>query len=153
MIPLCHPPSSRQLSLAKKMNVPVVIHSRDAFDDTLHCLDEGGWHKGIIHCYSYGLAEAGKFLDRGWYIAFGGSTTYTKKNLMEQMHSLLNFVPPDRILLETDSPYLCPVPLRGRQNSPLNIHFTYEFIASHRGVDVETLCRQVDENISRLFRI
>ncbi len=142
-----------QLEIAKRMSLPVIIHSRDAFPETLSCLDEAGWHNGIIHCYSYGINEARKFLDRGWYIAFGGGTTYTKKSRMEEMARLLNFVPSDRILLETDAPYLSPVPLRGKINTPLNIPHTYRFIADQRGISVDELCSMVDENISRLFAL
>ena len=142
-----------QLEIAKRMSLPVIIHSRDAFSETLSCLDEAGWHNGIIHCYSYGIDEARKFLDRGWYIAFGGGTTYTKKSRMEEMARLLNFVSSDRILLETDAPYLSPVPLRGKINTPLNIPHTYRFIADQRGISVDELCSMVDENISRLFAL
>jgi len=142
-----------QIDLARSLNLPVIIHSRDAFADTLSCIDEAGYHNGIIHCYSYGIDEARQFLDRGWYIALGGAVTFTKKSKMEGMHQLLNFIPDDRILLETDAPYLSPVPLRGQKNTPLNICHTYEFIASHRGVSVEELSADVDENVRRLFKL
>ena len=68
-----------QLELAKKLNLPVIVHSRDGFDDTYDCIKNVGYNNGIIHCYSYGIEEARKFLDLGWYIAFGGGVTYTKK--------------------------------------------------------------------------
>lgn len=142
-----------QLELAKKMDLPVVVHSRDAFSETVECLDECDFHNGIIHCYSYGLDEAKQFLDRGWYLAFGGGATYTKKSKMEAMHELLNYVPEDRFLMETDAPYLAPVPVRGTPNSPLNIHYSYEFVASHRSITVEKLCQMVDGNIKKLFGI
>ena len=142
-----------QIDLARSLNLPVIVHSRDAFSDTLACIDEAGYHNGIIHCYSYGIDEAREFLNRGWYIALGGAVTYTKKSKIEEMHELLNFIPRDRILLETDAPYLSPVPLRGQKNTPLNIRHTYEFIASHRGVSVEELSADVDENVRRLFKL
>lgn len=142
-----------QVGLAKKLNLPVIVHSRDAFKETLDCIDQAGYHNGIIHCYSYGLDEAKEFLDRGWYLAFGGAVTYTKKKLMPQMEELLKYVPHDRLLLETDAPYLSPVPLRGTTNTPVNIPHTYDFIAGIRGVEPEKLCQQVDENIGRLFKI
>ncbi|MBO4319623.1 MAG: TatD family hydrolase [Treponema sp.] len=142
-----------QIELAKDMNLPVIVHSRDAYSDTLSCIDEAGYHNGIIHCYSYGIDEAREFLNRGWYIALGGAVTYTKKSKMELMHQLLTFIPDDRILLETDAPYLSPVPLRGQKNTPLNICHTYEFIAGHRGVSVEKLSADVDENVRRLFKL
>ena len=103
-----------QLELARTLSLPVIVHSRDAFDDTLSCIDEVAYNRGIIHCYSYGIAEARQFLDRGWHIALGGAVTYTKKRLMEEMRQLIRFIPDDRLLLETDAPYLAPVPCRGQ---------------------------------------
>ncbi len=141
-----------QLELARKMSLPVVIHSRDAFSDTIDCLKNIGYHNGIIHCYSYGKDEARQFLDLGWYIAFGGATTYTKKSKMEEMTGLLRFVPDDRILMETDSPYLAPVPFRGQTNTPVLIEHCYNFVANARGMLASELSLLVDKNIKRLFR-
>lgn len=141
-----------QLELAKKNSLPVIVHSRDAFEGTLESIRNVGYDNGIIHCYSYGIDEAREFLSRGWYLAFGGGVTYTKKSKMEQMVELLRYVPDDRILLETDAPYLAPVPFRGSANNPLLIKHTYRFIAEARGIAVENLCALVDENIKRLFK-
>lgn len=140
-----------QLELAKEMELPVIVHSRDAFEDSLDCLKNVGYHKGIIHCYSYGIEEARKFLDLGWYIAFGGGATYTKKAKMEEMKNLLNFVPEDRFLCETDAPYLAPVPFRGQSNSPVLVEEVYKFIAQMRGTTPEALSELVDNNIQKLF--
>ena len=140
-----------QLNLAKKMNLPFVIHSRDAFEDTLNCVKESGHSKGILHCCSYGLEEVKKFLDIGYFISFSGSITYTKKSKLEEMYSLLRYVPEDRILLETDSPYLAPVPMRGSKNNPNFINYTYEFAAKAREISVEKLCDLVDQNCRKLF--
>lgn len=140
-----------QMNLARKFNLPVVVHSRDAFEETVECLKEADYDNGIIHCYSYGLEEAKVFLDRGWYLAFGGGVTYTKKSKMEQMLELLRYVPADRLLLETDAPYLAPVPFRGTKNNPTLVEHSYKFIADARGVDVNSLCETVDENIKKLF--
>lgn len=142
-----------QLELAKKFNLPVIVHSRDAFEGTLECIKNVSYDNGIIHCYSYGLEEAKAFLDRGWYLAFGGGVTYTKKSKMEQMKELLCYVPKERLLLETDAPYLAPVPFRGKPNTPLLIDNTYNFIARMRGVSAEELSDMVDENIRRLFKL
>lgn len=142
-----------QLELAKELNLPFIVHSRDAFRETLECIREVGYDRGVIHCYSYGLNEAKSFLDRGWHIAFGGGTTYTKKAKMDDMNALLRYVPDDRILLETDSPYLAPVPLRGEPNNPLNIRYTYEFIATRRDTTPSHLSKIVDKNIKELFKI
>lgn len=140
-----------QLELAKEMKLPVIVHSRDAFEDSLDCLKNVGYHNGIIHCYSYGIEEARKFLDLGWYIAFGGGTTYTKKAKMDEMKALLNFVPEDRFLCETDAPYLAPVPFRGQSNSPVLVEEVYKFIAEIRGTTPEALSELVDSNIQELF--
>lgn len=141
----------KQLLLAKKLSLPVIVHSRDAFAETLSCIDKIGYDNGIIHCYSYGLEEAKAFLERGWFIAFGGGITYTKKSHIEEMKNLVRYIPSDRLFIETDAPYLSPVPLRGTPNSPLNIKHIYKFIADIRRTDVAELCATVDENADRLF--
>ena len=142
-----------QLEYGKELNLPVIIHSRDAFEDTLDCIKNCGYNKGIIHCYAYGINEARAFLDLGWYISFSGSVTYTKKKKMPEMEELLRFVPEDRILCETDSPYLAPVPLRGTLNTPVNVIHTYDFIAKIRGIEKEALSEIVDKNIVKLFNL
>ena len=142
-----------QIELAQKLNLPVIIHSRDAFEDTVDCIKNMGYNNGVIHCYSYGLEEARVFLDLGWYIAFGGGTTYTKKSKMEDMKKLLAFVPDDRILCETDSPYLAPVPYRGTKNTPVLVEEVYKFIADARGCTPEQLSETVDKNIKVLFKL
>lgn len=144
---------SMQLEYAKELNLPIIVHSRDAFEDTYDCIKNSGWNTGIIHCYSYGAEEARKFLDLGWYISFSGGVTYTKKSKMEAMKELLTLVPEERILLETDSPYLAPVPLRGTLNTPLNVEYTYKFIAQIRGTDHEKISETVDKNIKELFKL
>lgn len=140
-----------QLELAKKMSLPVIVHSRDAFEDSFECINNIGYHNGIIHCFSYGIEEARSFLDKGWYIAFGGGTTYTKKAKMQQMSDLLKFIPEDRLLLETDAPYLAPVPYRGQTNTPVLIEHVYNFIAQIRETTASKLSETVDKNIKHLF--
>ena len=141
------------LELARELSLPVIIHSRDGFEDTLDCLKNVGYDNGIIHCYSYGIDEARAFLDRGWYIAFGGAVTYNKKAKLEAVKELLKFVPSDRFLCETDAPYLAPVPLRGTVNTPVNVEHVYNFISEVRGCKPEELSELVDENIKTLFKI
>ena len=142
-----------QIDLARKMNLPVIVHSRDAFSDTLDCIKNMGYHNGIIHCYSYGKEEAKHFLDLGWYIAFGGAVTYTKKANLDEMTELLQYVPDDRLLMETDSPYLAPVPLRGQINTPVFIEHVYNYVAQARGVLPSQLSLLVDRNVRNLFGI
>lgn len=140
-----------QLELAEEMNLPAVIHSRDAFEETLDVLKNMNADNGIIHCFSYDKNAARAFLDMGFYIAFGGAVTYTKKSRLDEMTELLRFVPDDRILLETDAPYLAPVPFRGKSNSPVLISYVYDFIARARNTTAEVLSSLVDENIKKLL--
>ncbi len=142
-----------QIQLARELNLPVIVHSRDAFEDTLDCIKNTGYDNGIIHCYSYGIEEARAFLDRGWYIALGGGITYTKKSKLEAMQELIRFIPDDRLLTETDAPYLAPVPFRGQANSPVLVEHVFNFIAEVRGISLEALSTLVDENIRRLFKL
>ena len=142
-----------QLELAKELDLPFIVHSRDGFEDTVDVLRTANYNRGIIHCFSYGLCEAKTFLDLGWYLAFGGATTYTKKAKMDELIELLQYVPKDRILLETDSPYLAPVPMRGSENNPLLIKYTYEFISEKIGLSVDKLNKIVDDNCSELFKL
>ncbi len=140
-----------QLELAKRLDFPVIVHSRDAFEDTIKCISDTGYDRGVIHCYSYGIEEARAFLDRGWYISFSGSVTYTKKNRIDAMTELLRYVPGDRILVETDAPYLAPVPLRGSLNNPTYIEHTYSYIAAARNISAGELSDIVDANSRALF--
>ncbi len=142
-----------QLELGKKLNLPVIIHSRDGFDDTLECVKNVGYNNGIMHCYSYSIEEARKFLDLGWYISFSGSVTYTKKAKLEEMKALLQYIPEDRILCETDAPYLAPVPCRGQPNTPYLVQHVYEYIAAARKTSPEALSALVDENAKKLFKL
>ena len=142
-----------QLQLASRLDLPVIVHSREAFDGTVSVLRNMDSHRGIIHCYSYGIDEARVFLDLGYHIAFGGAVTYAKKSRIEEMAALLRFVPDDRILIETDSPYLAPVPFRGQVNTPILVEYVYNFVASARSVTPSALSAIVDGNISKLFRL
>ena len=142
-----------QLKLARNLELPVIVHSRDAFADTFEVIKKTGYDNGIIHCFSYGLEEAEHFLERGWYISFSGSVTYTKHSKMDDMRSLIRYIPDDRILCETDAPYLAPVPVRGQPNTPLFVEHTYKFIADIRGIPVGQLCDTVDNNCRTLFKL
>ena len=143
-----------QLGLAKELDFPVIVHSRDAFAETLDCVKESGWgERCVIHCYSYGLEEAKAFLDLGCVISFSGSATYAKKSQMEEKKALLSYVPQDMLFVETDAPYLAPVPMRGKANNPTYIEWTYKFIAQARGMEEAALCDAVDQNARRFFRL
>ncbi len=140
-----------QLEFARELKKPVVIHSRDAFDGTLSCIKNVGYHNGEIHCFSYGKKEAEAFLDLGWYIALGGAVTYTKKSRMDEMKELIRYIPLDRLLMETDSPYLAPVPFRGKTNTPRLIDNTYKFICDVLEMDFDKFTIQMDKNAKNLF--
>lgn len=140
-----------QLSLAKRYGLAVIIHSRDGFTPTLHCIDEVGWHRGVIHCFSYGKKEAEAFLERGWYLSFPGTITYTSDTDAASIADLLSIVPDDKLLLETDAPYLTPDPVRRQVNTPLNIAYTYQAASQYRQCSIDTLCKIVYQNCCHLF--
>lgn len=142
----------RQLELARDRKLPVIVHSRDSFEATLGCIKNVGWDRGVIHCWSYGIKEARAFLDRGWYISFPGTITWGKRDAdRERIAKLVQFVPRDRLLLETDAPYLAPAPYRGKINTPDLISGTYEAAASFLEMTVEALSALVLANAQDLF--
>jgi TatD DNase family protein len=137
-----------QLQLALELDLPVIVHSRDAAQETLEVLQRYPSVRGVIHCFSYGKDESRLFLDSGWYLSFAGNVTY--KNA-ENLREALRFVSEDRLLLETDSPYLSPVPHRGKSATPQMVEVTYRFAAELRGLPVERLAESVRINGSKLF--
>lgn len=142
----------RQLRLAKKYNLPVIVHSRDAFADTLKIIDTVGYNNGVIHCFAYGKEEANAFLERGWHISFSGNCTYpTTKAKRAAMSKLVESIPDEKLLLETDAPYLAPTPYRGSQNTPLLVKYVYDCVASMRATDIQSLSHLVYENATKLF--
>lgn len=143
-----------QIRIAKKYNLALIIHSRSAYIDTLKCIDKVGYHKGVIHCFSYGIEEAKSFLERGWYISFPGNITFAKtKTAIEKTQALVSSIPLHHLLLETDAPYMSPVPLRGQTNTSLNIKHTYKKASEFLGISVERLCDVVYQNCVSLFAI
>ena len=145
---------TQQLKLAKEYNLAVIIHSRDAYLQTIKCIDSVGHHKGVIHCFSYDEMAAKSFLERGWYISFPGNITFAKTHAaIERTRSLVASIPLDRLLLETDSPYMSPAPLRGQINTSLNIRHTYQKTSEYTGVSVKELCDIVYKNTTKLFGV
>ncbi len=140
----------RQLALAEKVGLPVVIHDRDAHGDTMDILKSHLKSGGVMHCFSGGVELAREVLRLGMYIALGGVVTY--KNAVKTVE-VAKMVPPDRLLLETDCPYLSPVPCRGKRNSSLNLRYTAEKIAEIRGTTVEVIAAETSANAKRLFGI
>jgi TatD DNase family protein len=142
---------ARQLRLAKSLSLPVIIHSRDADEETLEILRAeyaGAARGGVMHCFGGGPALAEGALALGFYISFAGNVTFKKA---EALREVALTVPPDRLLVETDCPYLAPVPHRGRRNEPAYVAATARFLAELRGVRAEELGRTTSENFARLF--
>ena len=139
------------MALAKKVNLPVIVHSRKGFNETSDVLKAIKWNKGVIHGYSYSKSELDFFLDLGWSISFSGAVTYSGKKAAQDMAELVAYVPKDRLFIETDSPYYAPVPLKNTSNTPNNIHYIYEYIASKRNVSSAKLSAAIDENFKKLF--
>jgi TatD DNase family protein len=136
------------LDLAETRDLPVIIHSRDAAEETAAILAGFPGVRGVIHCFSYGVAEARVFLDRGYYVSFAGNLSYKNaRNLREA----LCFVPPDRLLLETDSPFLAPVPHRGKPSDPGMVAENYALAAELRGLSLDALVAKISKNVRELF--
>ena len=140
-----------QLTLGKKLNMPVIVHSRRGFKETSDVLKAVKWNKGVVHGYAYSKSELDFFLDSGWYISFSGAVTYAGKKGAQDMSDTVTYVPKDRLLIESDSPYYAPVPLKNTENTPLNMKYIYDYIASKRGISTGKLSDTVDENFKRLF--
>ena len=140
-----------QLEMASHLKLPVIIHSRDAEKDTEDMLRAWGVPVNtVLHCYSYSVGSADNFLKMGLYFGIGGALTFKKtKKLIEVVKRL----PADRILLETDCPYMAPEPVRGTRNSSLNLPFVARKIAEIRGTTEEEVVRVTAENARRFFHV
>ncbi|NLY39753.1 MAG: TatD family hydrolase [Firmicutes bacterium] len=138
------------LRMATLLNKPVIIHSREAHAAILELLRQEPLpaKRGIMHCFSGSAAEARAFLDLGFHISLAGPVTYPRAH---ELRALLHQLPLDRLLLETDSPYLAPQPYRGLRNEPSYIQATYERVAAALGLDVARLADQINDNIRQLF--
>lgn len=137
-----------QLKLAEKEKLPVIIHSRDATMDTINILKEYNLN-GVIHCFSGSLETAKEYLKMGYYIGIGGVITFKNSKLKE----IVKEIPLDRLLLETDSPFLAPEPFRGKTNEPKYIIEIAKFIADLKEVSLEEVAKQTEMNIHNLFNI
>lgn len=139
-----------QLELAEKLNLPVVIHSRDAMRDTLQILREHPNNTGIFHCYSGSVESLREVVELGWSISLGGVVTFKNARVAKEVAVA---VPADRLMLETDSPYLAPVPYRGKRNSSLYLPAVAAEIAALRGTTPQEIERITDENALRMFKM
>lgn len=142
----------RQIGLAKEVGKPIIVHDRDAHDEVLQILHEENAAEvgGVLHCFSGDLAMARACIDLGFYLSFPGTITYPKN---EAARNVVRAIPIDRMLVETDCPYLSPQPFRGRRNEPAHVRHTAEKIAEIKGLSIEDVARITSRNAFDLFAI
>lgn len=141
----------RQLTLARECGLPVCIHSRDAAKDTLDIMKAHGQNLGgVIHCFSYSVEIAREYVKMGYYIGIGGVVTFKNARAIKEVVADL---PLERIVLETDCPYLAPVPHRGKRNSSLNLHYVTQAISEIKGISVAEVEAVTWENAMKLYRL
>lgn len=141
---------ARQLSIAEQHNLPVIVHDRDAHGDCIDIVRAFPNVRGVFHCYSGSVEDAKILLDRGWYLGFGGAVTF--KNA-KKAPEVVAYLPSERLLLETDSPYLAPVPYRGKRNDSRYLMFIAERIAQIRSTSADEIAKLTWNNASTLFNI
>jgi TatD DNase family protein len=143
----------RQLEIAAEAKMPIVIHTRDAWQDTLDLLRRHWAPTGLgclMHCFTGDAKQAHECLDLGFHLAFGGVTTYPKA---PEVREAARIAPSDRILLETDCPYLPPIPYRGQRNEPAYVVHTAKVVAEVRGISLQQLAQETTANFERFFGI
>lgn len=142
----------RQMELAKEVKLPIVIHSRDAAKDTLDMMVAANARDigGVIHCFSYGVDMAKQYLNMGFYLGIGGVLTFKNGKKLKEV---VEYAPLESLVLETDSPYLSPVPNRGKRNSSLNIPFVVEELARIKNLEPEKIIEVTNRNAKELYRI
>jgi TatD DNase family protein len=149
----------KQIELSIKLGLPLQIHTRLAWDDTIKVLNDYKKNlqnpPGMFHCFSGDIEFTKKVLEMGFYIGFDGNITYggVPPGETTALIELVKFVPMDRMLTETDSPFLAPIPLRGQRNTPSNIPIILEFIAKAKGISYNTLEAQIELNFKTIFRV
>ncbi|GIU76822.1 MAG: hypothetical protein KatS3mg005_0060 [Bryobacteraceae bacterium] len=138
---------ARQLEMAREAGLPVVIHTREAWQDTVELIRRHGAAGGVFHCFSGGPREAEEALELGFHVSFSGIVTFPKA---EEIREAARLVPDDRLLIETDAPYLAPVPYRGKRNEPAYLVETARCVALLRGAEPDRIARLTWDNWSRL---
>ena len=141
-----------QIELALENNLALIVHCRDGYDETLYVLDEfaGQIKRGVIHCFSEDQAFADHAVEQNFVIGIGGPLTYPKNDVLRKVFTKL---PLDKIVLETDAPFLAPQSIRGKQNSPAQIKTIAEFLADLRGVNLKVIAEQTTKNAVNLFQL
>lgn len=140
-----------QITVARELDLPIIIHSRDADDDMADILEDEykkGMYKGVMHCFSSGEELAQRALAIGFYISFSGILTFKSATTLQE---IAKSVPQDRLLVETDAPFLAPVPMRGKKNEPAFTSYTAEFLANLRGLTKEEIAKITTKNAQQLF--
>lgn len=142
----------QQIEIAKRVQKPLVIHTRSAREDTLHFLQNGNAEQcgGVLHCFTEDWAMAKKALDLGFYISISGIITFRNA---EELREVVRQVPLDRLLVETDSPYLAPIPYRGKPNQPAYVREVCEYVATLKGVSLAEMAQITTQNVQNLFKI
>ena len=142
----------RQIALAREEKLPMIIHSREAAADTLRVMKEEKSEEigGVIHCFSYSAEMAEEYLKMGFYLGIGGVVTFMNAKKIKEV---VQMAPMERILLETDSPYLAPVPYRGKRNSSLYLPYVVREIAEIKGISEEEVIEMTEKNAVRLFQV
>ncbi|MWN89409.1 YchF/TatD family DNA exonuclease [Gilliamella sp. Pra-s65] len=138
------------IRLGRKLNKPIIVHTRNAKQDTLRILKDEHVHSGVLHCFTEDIETAKQLLDIGFYISFSGIITF--KNA-EALRDVAKYVPLDRILVETDSPYLAPVPHRGKENQPAYVREVAQYLSALKGVSLEEIAQKTTANFCRLFNL
>lgn len=142
----------RQIELARELELPMIIHSRDAANDTYSILKASKAEEigAIIHCFGYGVEQARQYLNMNCYLGIGGVVTFTNGKKLKEV---VEYAPLEKLVLETDSPYLAPVPNRGKRNTSLNLTYVAKEIARLKQVDYETVLRVTQENAMNFYRL
>ncbi len=138
------------IEAANRSGLPLVVHTRDAAEDTMRLLRKHQAHAGVIHCFTEDVRIAKLALDLGFYISFSGIVTFKNATAIQEA---ARYVPLDRLLVETDSPYLAPVPKRGKPNEPAYVRHTAAFVAQLRGDSLENIAQATTANCLRLFNL
>jgi len=139
----------KQIEIAKELNLPMNLHFRESHLEGLKILKEIGYFKGVWHCFSGNEGILKEAIELGFYISFSGVITFGS----ERLHRLIRKTPIERLLLETDCPYLAPVPKRGERNEPVYIKYIYEKVSELLGIEINDLEKKIEENVRRLFAI
>ncbi len=140
----------KQLRLAQALNMPFIVHDRDAHQDTLELLKKVGYYNGVMHCFSGSCEMAKILLNLGFYISIAGQVTFKNAPKVKEVAKM---VPADRLFIETDSPYLTPEPHRGERNNSANVKFTCAKIAELKGISAEELAKVTLENGKKFYGI